>query len=294
MKNNLNFHQKGGEPVSDVKICLLFVSLNSKHLIGCFVEWSKLFGTQIMHIFVSQMHDLPEECDNLLFSAYQEAAVEMSNTLKHCDGPWRLEEKWTYTSKNFGNFIRKSVWWTKGISRITECTQDAKLEDRKCHILYMWTDRKVTEMDTSCCNTRAIWDSSAIHSTCVSGTLPEYFSFFCLLKAPAAVPWCMLWIDVLDTANKSLGNGMAGSRVAGERWDFRREKGKAILKKISQEKIVSVFSPGLQKHMDFLLAQWQDPIQGEWSMSVPREQILWGGLKWFISVQTMLNFLFPS
>lgn len=40
-----------------------------------------------MHIFVSQMHDLPEECDNLLFSAYQEAAVEMSNTLKHCDGP---------------------------------------------------------------------------------------------------------------------------------------------------------------------------------------------------------------
>lgn len=31
----------------------------------------------------------------------------MSNTVKHCDGPWHSEEKWTYTSKNFGEFCKK-------------------------------------------------------------------------------------------------------------------------------------------------------------------------------------------
>lgn len=152
--------------------------------------------------------------------------------------------------KTLGNFVRKSVWWTKGISRTTACTLDVKLELRKCPRLYMWNDRKDTEMDTSYLNTRAVWDSSTIHSTCVSGTLPKSFSFFYLLKARGAVPWCMLWMDVLDTADKSLGNGVERGEQDGRReMRFQERKGESYIeKKPSQKKSIQVFTRAAETH----------------------------------------------
>lgn len=55
---------------------------------------------------------------------------------------------------------------------------------------------------------------------------------------------------------------------------LQERKGENYSEKHFVKEVSSVFSPGLQKHMDFLVAQRQDPIQSEWSTSVLREQIL--------------------
>lgn len=131
----------------------------------------------------------------------------------------------------------------------------------------MWNDRKVTETDTSCFNTWAVWHSSTILSTCVSGTVPKSFSFFYLLRAPAAVPWYILWIEVLDTANKSLSSVMGWGEQGGQREKrFQERKGESYTEKKIVKKTPSVFLLWLQKHLDFLMAQWQNPIY--WGASI--------------------------
>lgn len=165
-------------------------------------------------------------------------------------------KKWTCTTNHFGKFIRKGLWWTKDISRITEWSQDAKLEVRKCHRLYMWTDSKVMEMDMSCL--RFLNNSFYL---CFRDCAKKLF----ILLSPKSPSSCTLVLALYEiqlTNLWAMGWGGAGWQ---ERDEISGKKRRKLYWKKNVKKIASMFSPGLQKHMDFLMAQWQDSMQREWS-----------------------------